>query len=184
MGQLSSDTVLTYEVNAEIADQPVTDNVIIYRGSAVGSLAGYARQLVAGDTFMGFAEQKVDNTVTGHASGFKNVPLRRKGYVQLAVGSVAVTDIGKAVYASDGNTYTLTQSTNSRVGVVHRFISTGICIVKFDVGAALCLGGITALTDSTTGAAGNTVDDTTSSVKDDIASLAGKINEIIKFLKM
>jgi hypothetical protein len=185
MGQLSADSVLAFETNADIADQPVTDNVIIYRGSAVGSLAGYARQLVAGDTFLGFAEQKVDNTATGHASGAKNVPVRRKGYAQLSVGSLAVTDIGKAVYASDGATFTLTQSTNSRIGTVHRYISSGVGIVKFDVGAALCLGGITVITDSTTGAAsGNTIDDTTTSVKDDLACLARKINEIIAFLKM
>jgi hypothetical protein len=34
------------------------------------------------------------------------------------------------------------------------------------------------LTDSTTGTAGDTVDDSTASVKDDIASLAAKINAI------
>ncbi len=37
---------------------------------------------------------------------------------------------------------------------------------------------ITALTDSTTGTASDTLDDTTASVKDDLASLAAKINEI------
>ncbi|KKM93046.1 hypothetical protein LCGC14_1212400 [marine sediment metagenome] len=37
---------------------------------------------------------------------------------------------------------------------------------------------IVVLTDSTTGTAGDTVDDTTASVKDDIASLAAKINEL------
>lgn len=43
--------------------------------------------------------------------------------------------------------------------------------------------GITKLTDSTTGTAGDTVDDTTASVKDDIASLAAKINGIIDVLR-
>ena len=42
---------------------------------------------------------------------------------------------------------------------------------------------ITAITDSTTGTAGNTVDDTTASVKDDIATLAAKINAILTALK-
>ena len=41
---------------------------------------------------------------------------------------------------------------------------------------------VTKLTDSTTGTASNTLDDTTSSVKDDLASLAAKINEIIDLL--
>ena len=43
-------------------------------------------------------------------------------------------------------------------------------------------GNIVKLTDSTTGAVSNTVDDATASVKDDIASLAVKINEIIDSL--
>ena len=42
---------------------------------------------------------------------------------------------------------------------------------------------IVSLTDSTTGTAGNTVDDTTASVKDDIASLAAKINGILAALR-
>lgn len=42
---------------------------------------------------------------------------------------------------------------------------------------------ITSLTDSTTGTAGDTVDDTTASVKDDIASLAAKINSILTVLR-
>ena len=41
---------------------------------------------------------------------------------------------------------------------------------------------ITSITDSTGGTAGNTINDTTSSVKDDLASLASKINEIIVIL--
>lgn len=38
------------------------------------------------------------------------------------------------------------------------------------------------LTDSTTGTASDTVNDTTASVKDDIASLAAKINAILQVL--
>lgn len=42
---------------------------------------------------------------------------------------------------------------------------------------------IVSLTDSTTGTAGDTVDDATASVKDDIASLAAKINAILAALR-
>ena len=41
---------------------------------------------------------------------------------------------------------------------------------------------IVSLTDSTTGTASNTLDDTTAGQKDDIASLAAKIEEIIVVL--
>jgi hypothetical protein len=133
MSQLTADTVQSFEIGSDSTTLPVKDNVVIYRGSAVGLSAGYARQLVAGDVFGGFAEQKVDNTVTGHVDGFKNVPVRRRGFVQLSVTSVAVTDIGADVYASDGNTYTLTATNNTFVGKVHRYISSGVCIVAFDL---------------------------------------------------
>ena len=42
---------------------------------------------------------------------------------------------------------------------------------------------ITSITDSTTGTAGDTIDDTTASVKDDLATLAAKINAIIVVLE-
>lgn len=42
---------------------------------------------------------------------------------------------------------------------------------------------ITHITDSTTGTAGDTVDDTTAGQKDDIATLAAKINAILDALE-
>lgn len=42
---------------------------------------------------------------------------------------------------------------------------------------------IASITDSTTGTAGDTVNDTTSSVKDDIASLAAKVNAVLAVLR-
>ena len=42
---------------------------------------------------------------------------------------------------------------------------------------------ITSLTDSTTGTASNTLNDTTASVKDDMASVAAKIEEILDALR-
>jgi hypothetical protein len=42
---------------------------------------------------------------------------------------------------------------------------------------------ITSLTDSTTGTASDELDDTTAGVKDDLASLAAKIEEILDALR-
>lgn len=131
MSQLTADTVQSFETPGIDNEFGVLDNVIVYRGSALGSSGGYARQLVAADLFLGFAENKADNTGTGHASGAKKVAVRREGYVQLAITSLAVTDINKAVYASDGNTYTLTAGSNTLIGRVHRWVSTGIGIIYF-----------------------------------------------------
>ncbi|WP_193040052.1 hypothetical protein [Pseudomonas sp. K2] len=55
--------------------------------------------------------------------------------VQIFEGSagciVAITDIGKPVYASDSGTFLLTAAGNSLIGHVHRFVRTGVGIVKF-----------------------------------------------------
>ena len=100
----------------------------IYEGSAVGDSSGYARALVAGDRFCGFAL----DLVVGAADGSSVVDLASKGAVELAVDSVAITDIGKAVYASDDGTFSLTSGSDSYVGVVFRFVSAGYALVKFN----------------------------------------------------
>lgn len=181
MSNLSANAVRVFEVG-ETNNLPIKASTEIWKGSAVGLTAGYARMLSAGDVFGGFADEHQNNSVA--TDGAKTINVRTTGLIQLSVTSVAVTDIGKAVYASDGNTFVLTQSTNTRIGTVHRFVSSGVCIVKFSALKPGGVVGITAITDSTTGAAsGNTVDDTTSSVKDDIACLARKINEIIALIQ-
>jgi hypothetical protein len=134
MGALTAAVKRSYEVPANYNEFGVADNVKIYEGMAVGSLAGYARQLVAADVFLGFAEATVDNTLTGHAAGGKNIRTRRKGSIQLDVTSLAITDIGKDVYASDANTFTLVATNNTFIGKVERYISSGVGIISFDTG--------------------------------------------------
>src|SRR5689334_8311964 len=108
---------------------PVKASAVIYEGSAVGLTSGYARPLTAGDIFGGFALESATGTAV---DGVTRVNVKPSGLVQLAITSIAVTDIGKVVYASDDGTFTLTQSTNSPIGRVHRWISTGNVIVAFD----------------------------------------------------
>lgn len=151
---------------------------IIYEGAAVGIVAGsgHARPLAAGDKFAGFAEATVDNSAGAAAA--KSVRVITNGLIQLAVGSVAITDIGKAVYASDDDTFVLTASTNTYIGRVHRFVSTGVAVVAFDVNP---VGGtLTALTDNSTGTASDTIASISdAATKNAIASLAAKLNALI-----
>jgi len=112
---------------------PVIAADIIYQGAAVGENAsGYSRPLVAGDVFQGFAIGKVDNS-TGSA-GDKSVDVRTRGRVTLNVaGATAITaNDRQAVYASDDDTFTLTTTSNSLIGYVSRWISSGVCVVEFD----------------------------------------------------
>jgi len=119
-----------------ISEYPVVATDIIYEGSAVGENAsGYARPLVAGDVFLGFADRKVDNS-TG-AAGALNVRVKTKGNFQLPISGLAITANDRpVVYASDDDTFTLTATSNSPIGRVLRWVSTGIAIVEVDALAA------------------------------------------------
>jgi len=129
---LAADKARPYELG-ELEAYPAIASDIIYEGAAVGENAsGYARPLVAGDVFLGFAESQADNS-TGSA-GAIYVRVRTRGKAQLAVaGATAVTANDRPlVYASDDDTFTLTASTNSIIGRVSRWVSSGVCIVEFD----------------------------------------------------
>lgn len=185
MTTLAKNVARPFELG-DLNDVGVIATDIIYEGAAVGDNgSGYARPLVAGDPFLGFAQAKADNSAG--AAGAVNVTVKSKGRVQLAVGSLAITDVGKTVYASDDDTFTLTASTNSAVGRVLRFVSTGVGIVEFDAGRS-GLGVITALTDSTTGTADGTVGDVGGSfsqatLNNNFKELTVKINELSALLK-
>lgn len=133
MATLAADSVRDYESHdgSIFNDLPVIASDIIYEGAAVGENgSGYARPLVAGDPFLGFALRQADNSAG--AAGAVNVKLRCNGFVKLAIASIAITaNDGPPVYASDDDTFTLTASTNTKIGSVHRWISTGYAIVYF-----------------------------------------------------
>lgn len=114
------------------AAYPVIASDIIYEGAAVGENAsGYARPLAAADPFLGFATAKVDNSAG--AAGAKNVEVRTKGVIKLAISSIAITANDRpAVYASDDNTFTLTATSNSLIGYVLQWLETGYALVEFD----------------------------------------------------
>lgn len=130
---LTAGTLLIFDVGpaGNLNAQPVKAAAQIWRGSAVGIIAanGYARALVAADTFAGFSEQDV----LGTTDGALTVPVVATGRVQLTVSGVLITSTGSNVYASDDGTFTMTSSGNSLVGMVYRWVSTGVAIVAFDV---------------------------------------------------
>lgn len=131
MATLANNQPRTFEGEG-FNELPVIAADIIYEGAAVGDNgSGYARPLVAGDPFRGFAVDPVDNSAG--SAGERRVKLRPKGLVQLNVPSVGLGNINDPVYASDDNTFTLTATSNSLIGYVYRYVSTGVCIVAFDV---------------------------------------------------
>jgi len=156
MAQLTSNTQLLVELPGlgDLNDLPIKASTEIFQGSAVGVTSGYARQLVAGDLFGGFAEQHVNNSVA--TDGAAIVPVRQGGRVVLSITSAAVTDIGKPVYASDGNTFTFTATSNTRIGTVVRWVSAGVVVVQLLIPKYAVAGGGGTITDSTGGTASTT----------------------------
>ena len=178
MTNLSSALARTY-MQGDHTVLPVKASSAIYEGSAIGITSGYCRHLAAGDKFMGFALQDVPSQTS---DGDAYVRLRTKGRIVLTVTSVAVTDIGKPVFASDGNAFTLTQSTNSHIGRVVGVYGTNLAVVDFDSERnGFGNGGIAELTDNTTGTASDTLASISdAATKNAVASVAAKVNAILR----
>jgi hypothetical protein len=126
---LSADTPRDYELG-DINSVPVKASTKIYEGAAVGLTSGYARGLVAGDDFAGFAERQADNSAVA-TDGNINCRVISKGIAKLTITGVAVTDVGLPVYASADGTFTLTQGSNSYIGNVYRFVGANTAMVAF-----------------------------------------------------
>ena len=114
---------------------PVIASDIIYEGAAVGLVkgTGHARPLAATDRFVGFCEQRADNSAGGAAAITARVI--ESGKVQLAVSGAVITDVGQPVYASDDDTFVFSPVAAVFVGFVHRFVSAGVVIVDFNAPA-------------------------------------------------
>lgn len=101
-----------------LIDVPVVASDIVYEGSAVGesSTTGTGRPLVGADSFMGFCVRQCDNS-SGSAND-KKIRVMAQGLVQLTITGVDnINDEGATVYASDDDTFTLTNSTgHSSIG--------------------------------------------------------------------
>jgi hypothetical protein len=131
MATLAARKPRAYELGS-MNDLPMVASDIIYEGAAVGlqPSTGLARPLTAGDKFVGFSEQSVDNSA-GLASA-QNVRTYGKGEIQLAVTGAVITDVGSPVYASDDDTFALSPVGGTFIGFVKRFVSAGVVVVGFD----------------------------------------------------
>lgn len=130
MTTLAVDTPRAMEVG-DRNDIPVIASDIIYEGAAVGVVAasGHARPLTTADKFVGFCEQKADNSA-GAAAAI-NVRVVTRGEIQLSVTGAVITDVGQPVYASDDNAFSFSP-VGVYIGLVKRFVSSGVVIVGFD----------------------------------------------------
>ncbi|MEX1181563.1 MAG: hypothetical protein WEB63_12250 [Cucumibacter sp.] len=109
---------------------------IIYEGGAVGLVdaSGHAQPLAYPNRFAGFAEEKADNAA-GAAAAIR-VRVIESGLIQLSVSGAVITDVGQPVYATDDDTFVFSPVSGVYIGRVHRFVSSGVVMVKFDVNKA------------------------------------------------
>jgi len=119
-------------VLGQVNEFPIIITEIIYEGAAVGTVkaSGHAQPLTSSDKFVGFAEQKCDNS-TGAAAA-KNVRVVTKGTAKLSVSGAVITDVGQPVYATDDDTFVFLPTGGVFIGFVKRFVSSGIVEVQFD----------------------------------------------------
>lgn len=104
---------------------PVLAGARIYEGAAVGMSAGYARPLVSGDQFAGFAKTKVTGTKSQQV-----VIVDAVGKAELAVSGVTAESLGVDVFATDDDTFALSRR-GTCIGTVWRVISPGVAVVAF-----------------------------------------------------
>ncbi|MDP9175622.1 MAG: hypothetical protein M3O30_17400 [Planctomycetota bacterium] len=136
MANLTNAASRTFEMLADEQDYPMAA-AKIYQGSALsdagspGAATNVAETLVAGENFLGFANTTIDNS--GGTAGSQTIDMKCKGTVLLVVAGLAATSLGASVYASDGNTFTLTAAANSKIGVVKKIlsVSAGTALVSF-----------------------------------------------------
>ena len=131
MSKLTTDTNRVYELG-DINEFPVLGGELIYQGVAVGLevASGYVRDLQVGDKFLGFAEDNID--ATNASDGEKNIRVKRRGNVTLELSGAALTDVGKSIYATDDNTFTLSNTSSVYIGQIIRYQLGDEIIVDFD----------------------------------------------------
>lgn len=133
MTTLAADTVRTFEIG-DVQEYLVVASDIIYQHAAVGLVdaTGHARPLTSADRFVGFAEQRVDNSAGAAAA--KRVRVASRGKIQLSISGVELQDVAaqSPVYASDDDTFSLNPADGQFVGFVSRYVDTDTAIVTFD----------------------------------------------------
>lgn len=108
---------------------------VLYQGTlAFVNASGYIDDDTASgvNTFAGIVIENVDNS--GGSAGDETVELWRRGIFELPGSGFTQADVGKAIYASDNYTLTLTATGNVYVGRVHEYVSATKLLVAIDVG--------------------------------------------------
>lgn len=131
---LSANTVVDRFVDQTIREVPVGAAVHIYRDGFVGlDPAGYAKAFEPGDELLGIAYAEADNS-SGAAAAI-NVKVWVQGDFEMTVTGVAVTDVGRAVYAISDDPITASQvlftgHPDAFIGRVLTYLASNTALVR------------------------------------------------------
>ena len=114
-----------------LASLPVAASTTLYEGAALGLTSTHARAFTDGDTFLGFAIRKADNSA-GAAADIA-VEVRTRGIVKLTVAGSGSSAPGAAVYATADNTFSITDSgSDTQIGKLHQQVDDTAWLVYFE----------------------------------------------------
>lgn len=216
MGAISSNTPRTpFADNLEVFAKLTVSNVHLYEGAFVGIDSNGDLVNLSGTTypFAGVLMEEIDNSA-GSAGAVK-AKVKIGGIVEVNVTGVDDdNDINKPVYSANNNDLTTTATSATKVGKVVAWSGSGsLCRVKLNsclMGSTVDVAQTAALTDSTGGAASDTLASVTTftpsvawngssvypsaadataiaaaitSLKNSAASMAAKVNAILTALK-
>ncbi len=129
MSLLTKDVSRVYELG-DINELPVAAGELIYQGAVIGyNSSGYVRNLTISDNFAGFAEDNIDNSTGG--DGAKKIRIRKKGSIILEIPNLVLTDLGRPVYATNNNSFTLFPTNAVYIGQISKIEAVGIALVEF-----------------------------------------------------
>lgn len=137
MTAAAADRICTRYGSQKIDSYPVAASTKIYQGTMVCiNASGYA--VPAANTvnfvFVGVARDQADNS--SGANGAINVKVDRKGVVSMISAGLAITDVGKDLFAADDQTVTLTEG-YVKVGRLERYTSATEALVDLNAGITL-----------------------------------------------
>lgn len=174
---LTRDIVPVFPVGATFR-RAVAADTVVFKGAALSiDASGDVIPLAETRPFIGFAIEHCDNS--GGSAGAADVSVQSGGRVVLTVPAVAATDIGRAVYATDDNTFSIAWSAGAvLIGTIETVESAG-CSVRYSLSPA-----ISPVGDTSGGVAGTDVVDagaaySQAKVNANFATLIAAVNKLI-----
>ena len=129
MAVLAADKQVSIAASQEKREYPVVAADICYKGGFAGvDPAGYTKPFQPGDLFVGIFYGQQDNSAGAAAAKYAKVITQ--GDAELTLSGVALTDIGRPVYATDDNTIAFTGHPDAYVGRVVNYLAANTALVR------------------------------------------------------